>query len=69
MNKTLDALLEIYRVTGSFRERVLPVLERELAALDCGKDDAERVQHLDVTAILQAHRFPCASEIKNRHYR
>ena len=69
MNKAIDTVLTIYDVKGALRERATHALERELAALDCGDDYLERIQHLDVVAIIHAHRFPCASEIKNRHYR
>jgi hypothetical protein len=69
MNKAIDNVLEVYQVKGSLRERVLAALELELAALDCGDDPLERIQHLDVDAIIRAHCFPSASEIKNRHYR
>jgi hypothetical protein len=65
----ITAVLEVYHVKGSLRERVVLALERDLAKLDCGKDDLERIQHLDVAAIIRANCFPSASEIKNRHYR
>jgi hypothetical protein len=65
----ITTMLEIYNLKGSLRERVALALERELAALDCGDDPLERIQHLDVAAIIRAHCFPSASEIKNRHYR
>lgn len=69
MNKAITAILEVYDVKGSLRERVVVALERELAALECGNDDLERLQHLDIAAIIRANCFPPASEIKNRHYR
>ena len=65
----ITTMLEIYNVKGALRERVVVALERELAALDCGDDPLERIQHLDVAAIIRANCFPSASEIKNRHYR
>ena len=65
----ITAMLDVYHVKGALRERLVPILERELATLDCGKDPTERLQHLDVDAIIRANCFPCASEIKNRHYR
>jgi hypothetical protein len=65
----ITTMLDIYNLKGALRERVTLALQRELAALDCGADDAERLQHLDIDAIIRANCFPCASEIKNRHYR
>jgi hypothetical protein len=65
----IPTVLDVYQVKGALRERVALALERELAALDCGKDATERIQHLDVDAIIRANCFPSASEIKNRHYR
>jgi hypothetical protein len=69
MNKAITTMLDIYNLKGALRERVVVALERELAALDCGNDDLERLQHLDIAAIIRANCFPSASEIKNRHYR